>query len=195
MGGVPRIAGLKILPPERPGPTLQRPDGVNVAHGLVAVTFQKDAIPVPSLGQTIPKPDAAQVSALEPSVRPSQKLGDSADFLFRGPDVPRCPAAAIAALGALKREACPVPFLSSHCLGNPVRRKHKIAAAPNMLGISIARILSGPAVEDTPVYFLSGYRSSGNSRSIAFAERVAHLFRTSISLDPLHILGGVGLGT
>lgn len=116
--GIPRIGRSEVLPPERPRPTLQWPDGVNAAHGLVAVASQKDAIPISFFREAIPKPDPAQVFVLEPAVRSPEELGDSANRLFRGPDISGCTGAAIATLCALEIEASLVPALFGHLVGD-----------------------------------------------------------------------------
>ena len=114
MRSVPGVGRAKDVRPKRPSAALQRPDRIDAAHRLSIGSLQKDAVAVLFLSQAVSKAHAAEMLLAKPVVRATQELGNSADFLFRGPNVSRFATAAVAALGTLEAETGLVPLLSRH---------------------------------------------------------------------------------
>ena len=110
----PGIRRAKVASPERPGPALERPDGVNRTFPHFASASEKNAVTIQLFSEAISKTAATQVFLVQPAVRSPEELGNPPDFLFADPDIAGLSGAAIATLGAAEIQSCPIPLLFCH---------------------------------------------------------------------------------
>src|SRR5439155_26807004 len=105
-GFLPGLGRLDVAFPERPGPALPRPHGVNGAAGRAR---PEDAIAVGPLAQAAAGADLARVQAADLLRGLAAQLGDGVDFVVVDPDDSGRPGAAVAAAGTAGAQAVGVP--------------------------------------------------------------------------------------
>jgi len=109
----PRFRALEMGIPEWPCPALHRSSPIN--HAFSTARIEKRAIPVGKLGQT--KSAADKTGMKQPNFTNwlSEILRDFQQFFIRDPNDPRCPRAAVAALGTGELQSAFVPGAALFC--------------------------------------------------------------------------------